>query len=227
MAQTPDHSSNGEPMSRIYRESPSAFATIQEANRAIYIDFEGKTDEAPALLGIMLEGQFWQEVLDPRLAMAAEAKQLRLRDGKEVLQELRTRALEENRRIAAFGTSEADKAKQYFGVELESGISYLNVHWLGKRWWLDGLAPGGRPPRGQRFSLEEFEKLLGTEKPKHLGRQKATKKLQSILEQCDKKACYADVSRSGKRSWTNLLTYNRLDVEHTASLAQHIVSNGG
>ncbi|SVC34622.1 uncharacterized protein METZ01_LOCUS287476, partial [marine metagenome] len=116
-------------------------------------------------------------------------------------------------------------AKDWFNVDLEKDGQYLNAHWLGKRWWKGGLAPGGRPPKGQDFSLGEFEKLLGMEKSKHFGKQKATKKIESITKQCETKERYEAVSPGGKKSWTNLLKYNELDVEHTAELVRRVVSS--
>ena len=65
--------------------------------------------------------------------------------------------------------TECDQAKYWFNVDLEKDIQYLNAQWLAKRWWKDGLAPGGRPPQGQCYSLEEFEKLLGIKKSKYFG----------------------------------------------------------
>lgn len=205
-----------------YRTDPRGFASAEEASRAIYIDFEGFKNKPPALIGILVDCAFRQVVLDPVLKIAGDAKGLSVREGQEVLERLLIRAQDEGRRIAAFTQHESFKAMEHFGIDLDP--VYLNAHWLGKRWWKDGRTPLGKAKKGQKFSLDEFVRLLGLEPvPGHLGNQRATKKLKAIRDQCLKKEDYEAVSSGAKRHWTNLLTYNKLDVEHVAKLVRTAV----
>ena len=48
--------------------------TREETERAIYIDFEGFVDKAPALIGVAIEADFNQVAFDPGLELAAMAK---------------------------------------------------------------------------------------------------------------------------------------------------------
>jgi hypothetical protein len=48
--------------------------SLAEAERVIYIDFEGFVKEAPALIGIQVEDNFEQLVLDARFSGAAAYK---------------------------------------------------------------------------------------------------------------------------------------------------------
>ena len=59
-----------------------------ELTRAIHIDFEGHQEQAPVLLGVLIEQRYKSVVLDPTLRSAAAAKGLRLADGGAVLAEL-------------------------------------------------------------------------------------------------------------------------------------------
>ena len=74
---------------------PMNHARADEASSAIYIDFEGFTDQAPALIGILKDNVFTQVVLDDRLKSAAEAKDLRVDTGSNVLSELLSQAEKE------------------------------------------------------------------------------------------------------------------------------------
>ena len=49
------------------------------ARAAIYLDFEGFTTGAPALLGVLIDDSFETIVLDPTLSPAAQEKGLRAR----------------------------------------------------------------------------------------------------------------------------------------------------
>ena len=60
------------------KKNPHASISSAEAERAIYIDFEGFQDKSPSLIGVLVENDFEQIVLDPELESAARAKSMRL-----------------------------------------------------------------------------------------------------------------------------------------------------
>lgn len=62
--------------------------TKQDAERAIYIDFEGFEAREPSLIGFSIDSHFEQVILSISLRSAAKAKGLATRDGKEYLNEL-------------------------------------------------------------------------------------------------------------------------------------------
>lgn len=51
-----------------------ASISIADAEKAIYVDFEGFEDQPPSLLGILIDGSLTQVILDSRLTPAAAAK---------------------------------------------------------------------------------------------------------------------------------------------------------
>ncbi len=51
--------------------------TLAEAERTIYIDFEGFEKKAPHLIGVLIDDTYQSIVLEIDLTLAAEAKQLR------------------------------------------------------------------------------------------------------------------------------------------------------
>ncbi|MFG0251656.1 MAG: hypothetical protein ACF8NJ_02140 [Phycisphaerales bacterium JB038] len=70
----------------------TATLTSADAARAIYLDFEGFTNEAPALLGVLVDDSFETLVLDPVLRPAAEDRGLRVTDGEAALRGILERA---------------------------------------------------------------------------------------------------------------------------------------
>ncbi len=50
--------------------------TLAEAERAIYIDFEGFENKSPHLIGVLIDDTYQSIVLDPELTLAAEQRQL-------------------------------------------------------------------------------------------------------------------------------------------------------
>ena len=195
---------------------PMNHAGADEASSAIYIDFEGFKDQAPALIGILEDNTFTQVVLDDRLRSAAEAKDLRVDTGSNVLSELLSQAEDEQRRIAGFGLLELQAAKNWFDVDLED--RYLNGHRLGRRWWNRGLAPFVKKP--EQFSLEAFELCLGIKRPSHLAPGNMTARLGAVLGQIEGRGSYDRITQVAKAKWTKLLDYNEFDVQSLATLVK-------
>ena len=74
---------------------------MTDMTREIYIDFEGFMDKTPSLLGILVEDEFEQVVLDPSLRLAAIAKDLRISTLEAEVRSLVKRCEQEGRKIVA------------------------------------------------------------------------------------------------------------------------------
>lgn len=97
--------------------------TADEASRGIYIDFEGRIDQAPVLLGILTPdgaapGTTEQMVLDPRLEPAAIAASLRVVTIESVIEDLVGRFEVEGRALIGWSRHEVDVVERECSAEL-------------------------------------------------------------------------------------------------------------
>ncbi len=186
--------------------------TSQEAERAIYIDFEGFTEEPPALLGILVEDEFEQIVLQQNLKSAADFKDLRTVSLSEILRELQSRCLTEKRYLVAFSIHESEVAWEHAQMDLSH--IYKNALKIAKRW----KYRMGLDPHRQIRSLKEYLAWLGFTIPQHLGNQKATKRLGNVISMIEKRGDFEACTPVVKAKWTKLLQYNMYDCEGTKFL---------
>ncbi|MEQ9568717.1 MAG: hypothetical protein RLN75_00890 [Longimicrobiales bacterium] len=206
----------------------TATLTSADAARAFYLDFEGFTNEAPALLGVMVDDSFETLVLDPVLRPAAQDRGLRVTDGEAALRRILERARLEDRLICAFGNREREAALEDFGVDF--GERFVNVQRVAKRWWRSNRTEQPKRRRGKKawrrsrgYSLEFFEKGLGLERPKHLKSGNATKRLRGVRDPLiGHKGDWSQLTGTAKSKWTKLLDYNQVDVRNLAALAKGV-----
>lgn len=195
------------------RELPSEKVILPaQAKRAIWIDFEGYVKEAPALIGVLIDGEFEQILLDDRFAGAASyggAKPMRVIPGTKMISDLLKRAISEDRKIVAFSSLEKEQCLRWYGTDISS--VYVNAKSVAKRW-----AKTVRPGEKIR-TLKDFEALAGFQRSKDTGFRRNTSCLNAALRDLRR---YGELHNpSPKRHWTNLRKHNRQDVE----AMQHIV----
>jgi hypothetical protein len=195
------------------RELPSEKVISRvHATTAIWIDFEGYVKEAPSLIGVLIDGEFEQILLDDRFAGAAsygEAKPMRVIPGKKMISDLFQRAISEERKIVAFSSLEKEQCLRWYEIDISS--VYVNAKSVAKR-WAKNVAPGVKPR-----TLKDFEGLTQFHRSQDTGFRRNTSCLNAALRDL---ARYGELhNRSPKRHWTNLKKHNRQDVE----AMQHIV----
>ena len=175
-----------------------------DAERAIYIDFEGFVKEAPALIGIQVEESFIQLVLDERLSGAAKYKNaIDVMSGQQVISDLVARSVQEDRRIVAFSSFEKEQCLRWYHVDISS--HYVNAKSVAGR-WVRKVNPETRCR-----TLRDFEVFTGYQRSRDTGRQRNTSCLNAALRDLDR---YGELHNAApKRHWTNLLKHNRQDVE--------------
>ena len=127
--------------------------TLAEAERAIYIDFEGFEKKAPHLIGVLINDTYQSIVLDPELTLAAEAKQLPVMCLKDAMESVLQQSVQEDRHIVGFSYYEKDTVLKYAGI----GIShrYRDAHKVAKTW--ANRLPGGKP---ENWELVTFLKYI-------------------------------------------------------------------
>src|SRR5690349_6227342 len=102
----------------------SSHATIspEDAELAIYIDFEGFEGKSPALLGVLIGDSLEQIILDPELRLAAHAKGLRTSSLIQEAVRLRTLSTDQERLIVAYSQHERNLLVTY--AQLDIGHRY-------------------------------------------------------------------------------------------------------
>jgi hypothetical protein len=127
--------------------------SLREAQRAIYIDFEGLKDQAPALLGVLVDNRLRQHVFDPVLQKMNPGASARLRiDGvltsgrsgrlARTIGKLAARCEREGRRICAFSDHDLKVIQRYVGTDVAT--VYVNARLVARR-WINACHPDARP----------------------------------------------------------------------------------
>lgn len=222
------------PIIKLHQTSKSHL--IEEAIQSpdtLWCDFEGReADPHPALVGQCINGHFNQIVFDPSLQEAtefmADEKGLPIRWQAWESWLIETRGhVKSGGSIAGFSSHErTELIDGWNDFDLmpvhNAGSIYLdcNVATLFKRHnpeLHDALkaikkkaSPYGHPTVGLKELLKH--ESIPYDYPKHLGTFKVGQRLKEFREQQEKKGSYQAWSRSTKKYWTNLLTYNEHDV---------------
>lgn len=192
--------------------------TLAEAERAIYIDFEGFEKKAPHLIGVLIDDTYQSIVLEPELALAAEAKQLPIMGLKDVVESLLRQSVEEDRYILGFSYHEKNVVQEYAGVDISH--RYRDAHKVAKPW--ANRLPGDKP---ENWKLVTFLKFIGFDYTNY-GQQKVTKWLRAVIHMSNKEGSLKACSRTVKGHWTKLLLYNEQDCRGTKALLLHALRDG-
>lgn len=186
--------------------------SLAEAKAAIYIDFEGFVELTPSLLGIRIESNLTQVVLDPNLHLAAQAKELPCAGLRETIEELITRCRQERRLIIGYSQHEKLVIKQYAEIDLTG--HYRDARMIAKRW--KNKLHHGHPLPG--WGLKDFLIFINYARGAHLGEQKSTSRLKAVGDMLAKKQDYQRLTPVAKAKWTKLLEHNQIDCEGMQAL---------
>ncbi|UCH24956.1 MAG: hypothetical protein JSV66_13525 [Trueperaceae bacterium] len=192
-------------------------ASHKEAVRGIYLDFEGFKDSPPALLGISVDEAFEQVVLDPALALAAEAKGLRVSTLPKEMKRLMKESKKTGRFIFAYSRHEAKVVGEHtkFGEKFEA--VYKDGRKIAKRWFKKEHSKDALPD----WSLQSFMRFIGSSRPRYLGYGNATSRLQDVRDMLEQRGSYEALTPVAKGKWTRLLNYNRYDCTGLKALMVH------
>jgi hypothetical protein len=178
--------------------------SLAESKRAIYIDFEGYVKEAPALIGILIQDDFEQIVLDEKFRGAAAYKDpIAVIPGESVISDLLARSISEDRKIVAFSTLEKEQCMRWYEIDISQ--RYVNAKSIAGRW------ARKVNPEVRCRTLKDFEIFTGYQRSRDTGYQKNTSCLNAALRDLES---YGELRNPApKKHWTNLRKHNRQDVE--------------
>lgn len=183
-----------------------------EAERAIYIDFEGFEDHSPSLLGILIDNTLEQVVLDARLSLAAEAKNLRVATLHDSVRDLLAQSKAEGRLIVAYSQHEKNVIEKFAQTDLTG--PYRDARMIAKRWRT--ICHTGRPIGGR--GLKDFLEFINFPRGTYLGEKKSTSRLKSVGDMLARKENYQALTPVAKAKWTKLLEHNEIDCRGMCAL---------
>lgn len=192
--------------------------TLAEADRAIYIDFEGFPERAPHWIGVLIDDRYQSIVLDPELALAAEAKQLPVMGLEDVVESLLRQSVQEDRYIVGFSYHEKDTILKYAGIDISH--RYRDAHKVAKTW-----ANRLRGDKPANWELVTFLKFIGFEYTNY-GQTLVTKWLRAVIGMSNKKGSLEACTPTVKAHWSKLLKYNEQDCRGTKALMLHALRDG-
>jgi hypothetical protein len=193
------------------------YLSLAAAERAIYIDFEGFTDQTPALIGILIDDQFEQVVLDPRLQQAAEVKHLRVVSLVAIIKEVVNRANSEKRQIVAYSQHEKNVVQRFADIDLTG--PYRDARMIAMRWRRRPFETGNTDR-----TLKNYLKAIGFVRGAYLGDRLSTTRLVEVIKMLDERTAYDKLTAVKKAKWTKLLSHNRIDCEGMKALVLYALN---
>lgn len=214
--------------------NPKRILTPAEAGRAIYIDFEGRTDEAPALLGVLYaEGKhaspdrlvLRHDVLDPAMAPlvgAATFESVHRYDTRactlpQALADVLRRAKHQNRLIVSWSQHEGriiGEAGNSAWVRRQLGRRYVDGKAMAKRWRTQ------RHPdlkftfdtHGGANKLIRYLPLVGYELPDSYGSGKVGGWIHQTRDALQRRPTWEKLTAPQQQRWLDLLEHNAHDL---------------
>ncbi len=190
----------------IHSVNESEISPIQ-ADKAIYIDFEGLMNEPPSLIGVMIDGEFSQHVFDPKLYLAAAHSNLDCCDASSFCNELVMRASDEKRRIVAFSSYEKTIFKKYYGLDISP--LYADARKIAKVLRPLILQASGEKPR----DLKSYLNAIGYERGNYLGLKQTAPRIRAVSSMLEKRQDFENLTPTVKAKWTKVLQHNHIDVD--------------
>ena len=219
--------------------------TVSEAQRAIYIDFEGTAVDPPSLLGIVWhdgdEANFVQYVVEEELWPAAEAKSpdhggnCRKATWAD-LAEIRHRAETEHRRVFAWSTHEADALsehvpsqpdREWFAANVENAIPHAKA-WKKTNHPDVVFKKDPKNPFLGKNRLNRYFSLIDYPVPQAFGPGNTAQRIRKVREMLKKKGGnYSALTGTKKGQWTKVLKHNWHDCDGLRALILECVSDLG
>ena len=180
--------------------------SVEEAKKAVYIDFEGFTDRSPSLVGVLIGGNFEQIALDPRLSLAAAHIGIKSFEAKSWAKSIVGFAESNGLRIIAFSSHEKAVFKAHFDISIDH--VYADARMIAKQLRKHLNYEGNSPPR----SLKEYLKAIDFPRGDYLGERKSTSRLKAVIDMLERRHSFEKLTPVVKAKWTKLLEHNRIDV---------------
>jgi len=198
-----------------------------EARRAIYLDFEGRPDEAPVLLGTLWVSRQGQDpmlrrhVLDPALASAAVALGLGRSSLRGEIRSLVSRAERQHRVLVGWSEHEV-RVVRAFAPECAEAFDdrYRDARALARR-WRKKLHPDYevlRDARGRKHSLAAYLPLVGYDLPPEYVGGRVGKSIGALRDALEVRGTYDAVRPKLQVRWLEVLGHNEHDLRATRAV---------
>ncbi len=193
---------------------PCRALKADEAREAMYLDFEGRIERPPVLLGVVAgeERRLRQVVLEPTFAPAAGRWNLELMPMTRIVEEIVHRAEHEDRLLVGWSHHEERVVRALCPGELTERFSarYVSAIETARRWRRRTYPQAGRLPDGNR--LAAYLKLIGYPVAPAHGAGRTGDTLRILGEAFDQGRAWEDLPGRRKARWANLLRHNGADI---------------
>jgi hypothetical protein len=188
--------------------------SIEDAARAIYIDFEGLQGKPPTLCGILVGKVFTQVVYDQAFDAAAYHRDLQVIDFSVHMMWLLEKCESEKRYMVAFSEHEMKLIRRH--AEMDVSHFYRNANLIAKRWLRHC-----RPDAEKCNNLKDYLDSIKYKRRRDPGIVKVGPKIIGVgkaLRRC--RGDFSKVAPADKTRWNNVLEHNRIDCKGMAKLVE-------
>ena len=213
--------------------------TPADADRALYLDFEGLMGEVPCLLGVRsgLLGPTEQFILDAGLAPMDGYESpsitwtVRAVDPVALFRRLRADVLRDGRRVFAWSTRESQAMADLLAEDPELAAFWTdaveNAIPHARAWKRRHHADVEFPAvdRRGRHRLECYEQLLGIHRMTVHGGGLTTKRIRGVRTGLARHGAADLMTRTQKGYWTKLLVHNELDCAGLAAVVARVAED--
>lgn len=198
--------------------------TASEADRAIYIDFEGNQGRPLTFLGAACEGEWGVTVLEPGFRSVVDRGHrhgiVDVAEPLTAMEAIRQRAMDEDRRVVAWSIHELDEIRSYYGSDDEAvewwADNLINALPIAKKWASSHrvvLRPvkdfrSAKPGAKTTTALVCFMEAVGYQKHHQYARGKTGSRISYVRDQMIRRGGHSALTRVAKAKWTNLLNHN-------------------
>lgn len=187
------------------------FLTAEDARRALYIDFEGRTDKPPVLLGctrrsqVRSDASVWQAVTDPRFEPLATADGLETLELADAVERILRRADSKDRLIVAWSQHELDVVREYVPDKVDRFAGrYVNARSFAVRW--RNRCHGGDKPDSNR--LADWLAFTGYVVPEGAGRGRSGETIGILGDAFDRGRTVDQLTSNQRDRWRDLRAHN-------------------
>jgi hypothetical protein len=185
--------------------------TPDEARRALYIDFEGRKDRPPVLLGTthwQSARRVHQYLTDQRFTPLGVTDDLEVLSFADSVERILQRAEKHDRPLVAWTIHELDLVERFAPQHLERfRRRYRNGLTIAK-YWRNVCHPGDRPAKGD---LVNYLALVGYSVPEAAGPGSAGETIGRIDRSLERDPSGRHLTADQRRRWADLRDHNRHD----------------
>jgi len=206
--------------------------TAEQAERAIYLDFEGNTDDAPAVLGTRIDGQaehvILEEQLTPLTALTNPRHTVTTAPLDEALDRIRRQAQGEGRLVVGFTLHDRMIVTTYATDQDLIGWfaeAYVNAKKPIDRWLREQVSEGLIDPPIDK-SLRSSMRAIGMDYKPGAGINVVGKTLTRLRKALAKQQDATTLTPRTKAAWWKVLSHNSTDLDATEELLCRATTGG-